>query len=136
MTNLSITAGNVDWQSGARPFDGYGGAAITRGQVLYLNSSLRYVLADASAANTAAVAGIAITDGTNGGIMKIAGPGSRINIGATTVAGLPYVLSATAGAICPYADLLATEIPNLLFWGTGTATVTLVLSLSPVAIPA
>lgn len=134
MANLSITAGNVDWQSGTRPVDGYGGATITRGQVLYLNSNLRYVLADASAANTAAVAGIAVTDGTNGGIMKVALAGARINIGATTVAGTPYVLSATAGAICPYADLLSTEIPNLLFWGTGTAVVTLVLSLSPSAL--
>jgi len=136
MANLTITAGSVDWLSGTRPIDGYGGATITRGQVLYLNSSLRYVLADASSATTAAVAGIAVTDGTNGGIMKVAMAGARINIGATTIAGTPYVLSATAGGICPYADLLPTEIPNLLFWGTGTATVRLVLSLSSVAIPA
>lgn len=136
MTNLSITAGNVKWVSGQQPAQVLGGATITRGQVLRQQADGEYILADASALPTAGAVAIAITDGNDGSPMLAARAGAKINVGATTVAGKAYVLSADAGGIAPIDDLLATEAPVLLFWGTGSAEVTLVFSASPVIIPA
>lgn len=135
MADLVITVGNVTWQSGTQPRTVKGGAALTRGLALRQNTDLEYVAADCSAVNTATVDGIALTDGNDGGLMLIAPAGATINIGATTTAGTPYVLS-DDGGICPFADLANPDVPNLLFWGTGTAIVTLVFAKSSVAIPA
>lgn len=136
MTDLSITAGNVKWVSGQQPRQVKGGATITRGQVLRQQTDGEYILADASALTTAGAVAIAVTDGNDGSPMLVAEAGAKINVGATTVAGTAYALSATAGGIAPLGDLLATEAPVLLFWGTGTAEVTLVFAASPVIIPA
>jgi hypothetical protein len=135
MVDLVITPGNVTWQSGTQPRQVKGGAALTRGKALRQGTDFEYIVADCSALNTATVDGIALTDGNDGGYMLIAPPGATINIGATTTAGTAYVLS-DDGGICPVADLASGEFPNLLFWGTGTAVVTLVCALCPVAIPA
>lgn len=137
MADLSITAGNVKWISGVRPQAVKGGANITRGQAVRADTTGEMVLAQADDTSTATVRGIAITDGNDGGDMLIAGPGAKINCGATTVAGTAYVLSsAAAGAIAPIGDLTNEDMPNFLFWGSGTAEVTLVCQISPAAIPA
>ena len=135
MSDLSITAANVKWQSGIHPRQVIGGAALIRGKALRQGTDGEYIVADCSALNTSTVDGISLTDGNDGGLMLIAPAGATINIGATTTAGIPYVLS-DDGGICPFADLAATEVPNLLFWGTGTAVVTLVFAKSSVVIPA
>lgn len=136
MADLSITAANVKWISGVRPQVTKGGATITRGQALRATPANLQVPAQADDEDTATVTGIAITDGTNGGDMLIAGPGATVNVGATTVAGTAYVLSANAaGGIAPIGDLGNDDMPNFLFWGSGTAEVELVCALSPAAIP-
>lgn len=136
MADLSITAANVKWISGVRPQIAKGGAAITRGKAVRADTTGEMILAQANDTATSTVRGIAITDGNDGGDMLVAGPGAKINVGATTVAGTAYVLSAAAaGGIAPIGDLAATNMPNFLFWGSGTAEVTLVCEISPAAIP-
>lgn len=135
MAALSITAANVKWVGGTRPRMVKGGATGTRGQVVYKDSAdNEHKLADGDALATAAAAGILITDMNDGGDCLIAVPGSRINIGATAAAGVAYVADITTpGSIVPLADLSTGDFNNLLFWGEGTALVTLVLAAAPTA---
>jgi hypothetical protein len=135
MAALSITAANVKWIGGTRPRIVKGGATGTRGQVVYKDSAdNEHKLADADALATAAAAGILVTDMNDGGDCLIAVPGSRINIGATATAGVAYVADEeTPGAIVPLADITTGDFSNLLFWGEGSANVTLVLAAAPVA---
>lgn len=128
MADLSITAGNVKWVSGTRPQIVKAGATITRGQALYQAADGEYSPADADASSTGTATAIALTDGADGSDMLIATVGATINVGATTVAGTPYVASTTAGGIAPYADITTGDTPSLLFWGSGTANVTLVFA--------
>lgn len=135
MVDLSITAANVKWTSGTRPRQVIAGAAITRGQALRLDAATNeYVPADASAAGTSDATAIALTDGQDGSDMLVALAGAVVNIGATTTAGTAYVLSGTAGGIAPVADLGAGDTPNLIAWGSGSASITLVFAESPVTI--
>jgi hypothetical protein len=135
MAALSITAANVLWVSGTRPRVIKGGEAGTRGMVVYKNTTdNEHYKADGDALATAAAAGILLTDMNNGGDCLLAPPGARINIGATAAAGVAYVADEeTAGSIVPLADLTTGDFNNLLFWGEGTALVTLVCAAAPVA---
>lgn len=135
MAALSITAANVKWVSGTRPRIVMGGATGTRGQAVYKDDAdNEHKLADGDALATAAAAGILLTDMTDGSESLLAVAGSRINIGATAAAGTAYVADITTpGAIVPIGDLSTGDFKNLLFWGEGTALVTLVMSAAPVA---
>lgn len=141
MAALTITAANVKWLDGVRPKIVDMGATVARGQVLFKDGSdNKHKLANADdaavTANAAAatVAGLALTDGTDGSQGLMAINGAKVNVGTTTVAGVPYCLGNVAGAIVPYADLVSGDTPVLLFWGTGTAEVTLAIAMSVAAI--
>lgn len=136
MAALSITAANVKWVSGVNTRIVRGGESGTRGQAVFYNSSTNeYELADADAAGEQDADGILLTDMVDGADCLIAVPGATINIGATTTAGIPYCVDPTTpGAIVPYSDLGSGDTPVLLFWGSGTANVTLVCAVSPAAI--
>lgn len=120
MADITITPASVAAASDAIKENGTAGATITAGQVVYLDSSDgRYKLADTDSA-TAAVRvprGIALHGSSNGQPLQILTRGS-ITIGGTTVVGVPYYLSGTAGGICPYADVAAGDYPALLGIGT------------------
>jgi hypothetical protein len=135
MPALSITATSVKWIGGTRPRIVKGGATGTRGQAVYKDSAdNEHKLADGDALATAAVEGILLTDMNDGGDCLIGVAGSRINIGATAAAGVAYVADITTpGSIVPITDLSTGDFNNLLFWGEGTANVTLVLAAAPVA---
>ena len=139
MADLTITAASVKYVRGNRPSTRPAGATIARGKVLRRGTSQEYILASAlnAPADLANFAGIAISDGYLGGDVLIAGPGTTINVGATTAAGVPYVISETAGGIAPFADLGAdsTATPVFLFWGNGTAEVTIGELAGTVVIP-
>lgn len=129
MADLVQTPANVKWVSGARPVMVKGGASIVRGNVLYKDTAdLEHKLADADTDAASIVDGIALTDGTDGSDMLLAPDGATINVGATTTAGTPYVLSTTAGAIAVDGDLGTGDYCVFLFWGTGTANVTLAIN--------
>lgn len=136
MADLVVVPGSAVWNSGVGNLYGYkAGAAITGLQVVYQDTVTTLIkVARATTVVLNQVLGIAMTPGNTGsGEVVIAPNGANINIGVTTVAGTPYVLSATLGAICPWADLSSGNFPTFLFWGTGTANVTLQIAIGSVA---
>ena len=138
MTDLSITASSVKWTGGVPPKLVKAGATITRGQTVYRDTSdNEYKLGDCDADATSEIAGIALTDGYDGSDMLIGLPGSQINIGATTVAGTGYWQTGTAGGIGATGEATPTsgDYRVLLFIGSGTGVVTLVLAKGATVIP-
>lgn len=127
MADLSITATSVLAGGGAKTVEGVAGAALTAGQVVYLDSATNsYKLADNNSATAAARSpdGIALNGAASGQPVEVLTRGP-VTIGATMTAGVVYYLSATAGGICPVADLTTGHYPTIL----GIATSTTVLSV-------
>lgn len=126
MADLSVTAANVAKQSGTS-VTGTAGATITAGQVVYLDAADgKYKLADASAATTDGVVGIALNGGADGQPLTIQTSGI-IDPGATATEGVVYCLSATAGGIAPVGDLVTNDYVTVL--GVGNAGGNIVLSI-------
>lgn len=129
MADLTITVASVAKGTGASTTNGTAGATITAGQVVYLDSATAtYKLADTDSA-TAAVrvpVGIALHAALTGQPLQIL-TGGLITIGATTVVGVPYYLSGTAGGICPYADVAAGDYPVFLGIGTSVTQIKVVI---------
>jgi hypothetical protein len=96
------------------------GETVTQGMPVYLKAADGlYWKADSDASSAAAAAvGIALTPGTAGetGLIVTAG---EMDVGATLAVGTTYVVSNTAGKICPIADLSTGEYNTIL--GTATA---------------
>lgn len=124
MANLSITAANVAIASLSQVRVVQVGESVTQGQALYLKASDgKYWKADANAsAATAAARGIALSPAsTDGYVVLHDRPGDFVNLGATLTAGETYVVSATAGAICPIADLTTGDYVTILGSATTSA---------------
>lgn len=127
MANLVVTAANVKWVSGTQPRVVKAGATITRGQVVYLDTTdNEHKLADADNDNTSVFAGIALTDGYDGSDMLIAPAGATVQIGATPVSGTVYVIGTTPGAIMPWADIVAADWVTVCFIGVASGNVELI----------
>lgn len=124
MADLTITATSVVPQSGATIRTATAAAAITAGQILYLNSSGQAALADANALASAEVVGMAVCNAAAGQAVSYIADG-RCAMGTILTAGAIYVLSSTAGGLCPAADLSSTEYTSIV----GVATSTSVLSV-------
>ena len=108
MANLTITATQILAAStGVDSRTLPAAVAITAGQTVYENASGQWDLADANAsATTAACKGIALNGAAAGQPVKAhTGGDITLGAGAAPVVGTIYVLSATAGAIAPAADL-------------------------------
>lgn len=118
MADVSVTAANVAKGTDTAIEYGYLGATVTAGQTVYLDSSDGlYKLADSNAsASTATVKGIALNGGSSGQPVAVA-VGGHLNPGFTVGVGTPYFQSATAGGICPAADL--TTGMRTTYIGTG-----------------
>jgi hypothetical protein len=107
MTDLTITSTNVVGDGSARRTTGTAGVAITAGQAVYFDTTVnKWLLADSNSATVAAktAGGIAL----NGAALNqpvVVHVDGDLTIGATLVPGTAYYLSATAGGICPAADL-------------------------------
>ena len=95
--------------------------AITAGEAVYLDSATgKYDLADASAAATSVVAGIAVTDAAiDGYFLYVAA--EEVDLGAILTAGDFVYLSATAGKLCPFADLVSTNVVTQIGHATTTS---------------
>ena len=139
MPDISITPGSVLAYADVVPIDGIAGAAITAGQVVYLDTSVTpntLLLADCDAsATTATVAGIALTGASTGQPVKYAKSG-EITIGGTVTVGELYVLSGTAGGIAPEGDLASGDYVSFLGVGTTAARIRFNLLNSGVQVPA
>jgi hypothetical protein len=105
---VAITPANVKWLSGTPASVGIAGATITAGQVLYLNpTTSQYGLAKAGSAAPICLAQyLALTGGTVGQAIMVAGPGAVIALGGTCIVGIPFYMSNNnAGGIAPASDI-------------------------------
>jgi hypothetical protein len=111
--DLTVTAANVALVSGNSE-SGTAGATITAGQAVYLDSAdSRLKLCDAGAATTDDLYGIALHASLAGQPLAVQRAGV-INLGATLVVGEVYMISETAGAICPVADIVAGDFVTMV----------------------
>ena len=128
MANLTITAANVGIASSSRVRSVLTGEAITHAQPVYLSTDGKYYKADANASVTAAAASaISVTSASAADqyIVIVEADDTLVNLGSTLTVGETYVVSATAGAICPIGDLTTGAYPCIL----GVATTTTLLKL-------
>lgn len=137
MANLSITAANVGLGNAARVRTVQVGEAVTHAQPLYLGTDNKYYKADAnlSLAASKAVAVSLSSASTDGYVVIVETEESLVNLGATLTVGETYVVSATAGAICPIGDLTTGAYPCILGIATTTALLKLNIFSSGVAKP-
>jgi hypothetical protein len=113
MADITITAANVLQGDNARIQNGFAGATITAGQVVYLDAAdQRFKLADSDSATVAARApvGFAMNGASAGQPLGVQTFGS-LTIGGTLTPGVTYYLSDEPGAICPFADLATGDFP-------------------------
>lgn len=123
MADLTITAADVVKGSSSSTDAGTAGASITAGQAVYKDTgdSDKWKLADND--DTALKAGsgglgIALHAASSGQPLTILLSGD-LDVGATLTVGEVYVLSSTAGGICPVADLGTGDYVTIL--GVATA---------------
>lgn len=109
MADLTITAASVV-NGSAQTASGFAGETITAGQAVYIKAAdgKLWKALSAGTAEEGAPVGVALNGGAVGQPIGYAANGP-ITIGATTVKTTTYVLSATAGGICPQADLVSTN---------------------------
>lgn len=137
MADLTITAGNVLAGTGATKATYTAGASITAGKAVYKDGSdnNKIKLADANgSAAVAAVFGIALNGASAGQPVEVLTAGD-IDPGGTVTVGKPYVLSETAGGICPHADLTSTATVSFIGWGMASNKITVAINNTGVAIP-
>src|SRR4051812_33218723 len=115
MADLSITAATVVAGTGALPQDGTSGATVTAGAVVYEDTTTNtWKLAQCDGTVTeSTVKGIAMNGASANQPLRviIAGP---YTVGATVAIGTVYALSATAGSICPIADITSGQYVTVL----------------------
>lgn len=117
MPDLVLVPAQVLPGSGAAYINGVAGAAVTAGQVCYLDAATKsFKLADANAsAASAAARGIALHAADIGQPLTLQSGGDlTLGAGAAMVVGGLYVLSANPGMIAPVAELLAAMYTTLL----------------------
>lgn len=117
MANLAITAANVIASATSLKGAGTAGAAVTRGQPLYIDATdgnkLKPADANVSLA-LATVVGIALNDAAAGQPVNYVFSDSDFQSGGAMAVGAVYVLSATAGGIADVADLATGMFPVVL----------------------
>ena len=135
MADLSITATSVVEVAGAGVDDGVAGATITAGQTVYKKiSDNKFYLADCDATAVGAnaeidnVYGIALNGAAVDQALSVQKTGT-ITIGATTVVGVVYVQSATAGGIAPWGDLVSTDYVTIIGYALTTSTIKLAIDI-------
>jgi hypothetical protein len=122
MTDLSVTAASVVPGSDASIVFGTAGETVTAGVAVYQSSTTgKWSKADSNSA-TAEVrvaTGIALTGSSLNQPIAVQKAGS-LTTGATMTAGVQYLLSDTAGGICPIADVGSGEYVCLVYISTST----------------
>jgi len=139
MADLSITAANVAAAAGeVSKQEWVAGATITAGQALYIDSAASNVAKLAQSDGTSAeaeVKGIAMHGASSGQPVIIATSGD-IDLGATLTVGTVYVLSQTAGGICPVGDLATSDYVSIIGVATAADELKIILTNSGVEVPA
>lgn len=138
MADLSVTATSVvAVESEVTKQEYIFGETVTAGQSVYVDTANNNVIKKAQADGTAleaTVRGIALNGGAAGqpGVVAV---GGKLNPGATVAVGEVYILSATAGGICPAADLTSSSYCSIIGVGTDTDEITLSIFNSGVEKP-
>ena len=137
MADITVTAASVAQGANASTVQGFLGATVTAGQVVYRDSAdSLFKLADGNSATAAARAayGIALNGGASGQPVVVQTSGDY-SPGATVTVGGVYVLSATAGGIAPVADLASGNYTNTIGIGITASTMRLIIATAGVAVP-
>jgi hypothetical protein len=132
MANIAITAASVLASGQASTETQLAGVALTAGQYVYKEAATgTFKLADCDSATAEVrnVYGVTLNGAGIGQPVTVAKSDSAFVPGGTLTKGAVYVLSATAGSMCPLADLITTNDVVML----GIATSTTVLNLRPFA---
>lgn len=138
MADVSITAANVARVSGTAIRDYNAGETITAGMVVYLKSTdSKWYKAQcdgtAEEAGGSVRMGIALHGSLAGQPLAVQVDGT-VTIGGTVVTGTPYVVSAAAGGIAPFADLVSTNKVSYIGWASSTTVLTIAPNATGVAI--
>lgn len=121
MADLSITAANVKLSTTqAIAEQGILGATMTAGQVVYLDSNQTLQLADCSASVSRNPIGVLLTGGASGDRVYYLKDRTRYITGATMSAYTTYLLSSTAGALMPAADLSTNDYVTPVIFSLST----------------
>lgn len=135
MADVSVTATSVAKAADTVTIQGFLGGTVTAGQTVYQASDGTFLAADSNAsATTSLVKGIALNGGASGQPVLIAVSGS-LNPGFTCTVGTPYFQSATAGGICPAADLATGHRTTFIGIGLTASSLGLGIYNSQVAVP-
>lgn len=128
MADLSITAANVRAGTNATIQRGPAGASIAAGDVLYLDTvaspqSLKPADCNSGAAGDPIrkVKGIAVNSAAAGQPVDYVATDADFTPGGALTAGIPYFLSATAGKMCPLADVPTGGTATTFFIGIATS---------------
>ena len=125
MADLTITPASVVAGTNAVRDIGTAGETIIAGKAIYFDAATnKWKLSDNNATGTRQVHAVALNGASLNQPVSVA-KGGDVTIGATLVPGTAYYLSATAGGICPVADL-ATGMDAILI---GLAKSTTVLAI-------
>lgn len=137
MADLTITAASVAPSTGATYKDGIAGDTITQGMPVYedVADNKRWKKADANlSAAAAAGIGIAVNAASPDQPLRIQN-GGDMNLGATLAIGTIYIVSGTAGGICPAADQATGWFTTILGVAKTTSILTIFLKAAGVAKP-
>lgn len=113
MADLTITASSVVPGAGAVVKSAIAAVAITAGQLVYIDANGQAALADANAATTDNVVGMATNNAAASQPVNYVAKG-LVDVGSVLTAAAVYVLSSTARGICPVADLGSTEYTTII----------------------
>ena len=125
MADLTITTIQPS-SSRSRAVTATAGEAIDAGELIYQDSAdSKMKLADASAAATATLVGVALTSAAADGDFLVYQASESVDLGAILTAGTFYYMSANAGKIAPHADLVSTNVVSAIGYATSTSLLTL-----------
>lgn len=135
MSAISVTAASVAPGTDCEIVNATAGASITAGQPLYIDTANGSVMKVADcdlSALAATVAGISLHAASSGQPIAYAKAG-YVTFNAALTAGKAYVLGATAGDICPIADLTTNWRTSLLGIAYSTTSLKLLIHNSGVS---
>lgn len=137
MADLAPTAGSVVAAEGISKTEQIAGASIVAGDWLYMDTANNNVMKLAQADGTAleaTVYGMALNTASIGQPVLVARAGD-VDFGCTITVAAVYILSATAGKICPVADLVSSSYLSIVGYGTAANNLVIAIQNSGVEKP-
>lgn len=119
MADLALTAANVKGGAGANTKNGTSGGAVTAGDAVAKDANGAIAQADANGTGTLKTPiGVALNSAPGiGQPVAYTDDAPLLEGFTTTVAGTPYILSATPGKVCPVGDLASGMTGSLIGFG-------------------